>query len=62
MAALNSRKRLRWNIIRVVLLILFALFFFVPLGDLLERRRIVLTLAYACCVLLAGMALAAATA
>jgi predicted MFS family arabinose efflux permease len=32
--------------------------FFVPLGDLLERRRVLLTLAYACTLLLVGTALA----
>jgi predicted MFS family arabinose efflux permease len=31
--------------------------FFVPLGDLLERRRVLLTLAYACTLLLLGTAL-----
>ena len=35
-----------------------GILFFVPLGDLLERRRIVLTLAYCCSVLLAATALA----
>src|SRR4051812_25566741 len=34
-----------------------GVFFFVPLGDLLERRRIVLALVYACALLLVGTAL-----
>jgi predicted MFS family arabinose efflux permease len=35
-----------------------GLFFFVPLGDLLERRRIVLTLVFVCSLLLVGTAFA----
>ncbi|HEX8914798.1 MAG TPA: MFS transporter, partial [Humisphaera sp.] len=35
-----------------------GLFFFVPLGDLLERRRLVLGLLWACTAVLAGMAAA----
>jgi len=35
-----------------------GLFFFVPLGDLLERRRLVLALVWTCAALLAGMAVA----
>jgi predicted MFS family arabinose efflux permease len=34
-----------------------GIFFFCPLGDLIERRRLVLLLMGSCCVLLAGMAL-----
>jgi predicted MFS family arabinose efflux permease len=34
-----------------------GIFFFVPLGDLMERRRLVLALVAACCVLLIGTAL-----
>ena len=35
-----------------------GIFFFVPLGDLVERRRVVVLLTFACAVLLTGMALA----
>jgi predicted MFS family arabinose efflux permease len=35
-----------------------GIFFFVPLGDLIERRKVVLALVWACCVLLVGTAAA----
>jgi predicted MFS family arabinose efflux permease len=35
-----------------------GIFFFCPLGDLIERRRLVLLLMGACCLLLVGMAMA----
>jgi putative spermidine/putrescine transport system permease protein len=35
-SSVRARKRLRWNVVRVVLLVVFALFFLVPLGTLVE--------------------------